>query len=209
MSGTGALALAIASLCAIVGGSASSLDVALSGIAVSTPPAPRTISIAPEADAHVAEDDPATNFGASQLLSVQAASSSEHQTFLRFSLSALPTGATITEATVRLYLESAPAQTRLYELRRVDASWTESGITWNNRPAVAGSVTESVWTGTTSGAFMMFDVTADISLLLSRSNDGWRIADAGPVPGSTQEGTFRSQEAATRRPVLVVTYVAP
>ena len=59
-----------------------------------------------------------------------------YQPFVRFSVGALP--ATPVSAKVRLYVtDSSTATGALFQT--ANATWTENGLTWNNRPATAGS----------------------------------------------------------------------
>jgi hypothetical protein len=93
-----------------------------------------------------------SNFGTGTTLSVRSDVLGDRRTFLRFDLSACANVALarVTSASVQLYLSTAPSASRTYDLQRVTATWTESGITWNSQPATAASATATVSTGTTS-----------------------------------------------------------
>jgi hypothetical protein len=115
-------------------------------------------------DAHVLVGRPATNFGYLSNLYVNNGAMS----FLQFDLSALPAGTTasqIAAAKVTFFVN------RVYEpgtinISQVTGSWTESGVTYNSAPSVAGTPTTSFTVATTSAAQF---ITVDITSLLQ----GW------------------------------------
>lgn len=104
--------------------------------------APREFLV--QADASVREAQPTANFGSAGQLGVgwQTAMSERRYTYLRFDLSAIPTGATIRSAELRMRLDDIElplaqnAHTRLFQ---IGDSWSESTITWNNRPIPLGN----------------------------------------------------------------------
>lgn len=63
--------------------------------------------------------------------------------FLRFNLEIIPADATILSADLRLYLrdilESTESQT-FTQVRAVQQTWTEMGVTWNNQPTLGATV---------------------------------------------------------------------
>lgn len=165
-----------------------------------------------EYDSDVDQSGPTSNFGNSSDLYVRSKSASgNRRTFVKFNLTncAMPTTATVTAATVSLYLSSAPGTSRTWEIRRANAAWTEGGITWNNQPAV-GTVTSSTTTGTTGGVRRAWDVAVDVQAFAngSATNNGWRISDAVENDPASPEGKFASQEwgTAADRPLLTVAY---
>jgi hypothetical protein len=165
-----------------------------------------------EYDSDVDQSSPTSNFGSSSDLYVRSKSGSgNRRTFVKFNLTncTIPTTATVTAATVSLYLSSAPGTSRTWEIRRANAAWTEGGITWNNQPAV-GAVTSSTTTGTTGGVRRTWSVGVDVEAFTngSATNNGWRISDAVENDGASPEGKFASQEWGTGadRPLLTVTY---
>jgi len=147
------------------------------------------------ADAHTSVLASAIQLGASPELDV---SLSPLQTaFLQFDMSTLPGGissADIGLARVRLYVRSVAAAGAL-EVRPVTDSWTESGITWTNRPAKSGGRDKK--TSIATNSFVDFDVTPFVT---------------GNVPvafviatGSNDGVDFNSREASTNKPQLIIT----
>ena len=63
------------------------------------------------------------------------------RSLMRFDLSAIPAGTSISQATLWLYLRSSydvPDTSRVMAAYRVASSWTEGGVTWNTRPGLGG-----------------------------------------------------------------------
>lgn len=61
------------------------------------------------------------------------------RSLVRFDLSAIPAGTSISQATLWLYLCSSydvPNASRVIAAYRVVSSWTEEGVTWNTRPGL-------------------------------------------------------------------------
>ncbi|MFP2923906.1 DNRLRE domain-containing protein [Pyxidicoccus sp. 3LG] len=108
-------------------------------------PTPTQLILEPEADTYVRAASPTTNYGNHQNLYVD---SSKAETYLRFNLSGIPAGAHI--ASVRLEAlaydgSSAGGDGSVYAHLVPDDTWSETGMTWNNRPAVTGDRLGSWW----------------------------------------------------------------
>jgi hypothetical protein len=147
------------------------------------------------------------------VLDVKSDSGTRNQyTFIKFTnlLSSCPglSGADVTSATLTFVMTSAPSRAKTYTVSRVDpaASWTQTTLTWNNKPAVV-STTTTFASGTTTGT-RTADVTSDVALFAAgATNRGWRIADLGT--STTDTGAFASAENTTtaNRPKLTIGYV--
>jgi hypothetical protein len=107
--------------------------------------------LTPIADAYVNSASPATNYGSSTSLYVDA--DGIRSSYLKFDLNGL--SGTVTSATLQLYAGSS--QSTGYQVYSVaDTSWSESAITWNTKPPMAstssgssGPVTTGTWTSVT------------------------------------------------------------
>lgn len=100
---------------------------------------PTTVDRFPVADSYVSALAPTANNGTATFLDVDGTGSApEIVSYVKFDLTGL-TG-TVTAANVRFTCTTS-ASTATQTVRSVaDNSWTETGITWNNRPAVGGSL---------------------------------------------------------------------
>jgi hypothetical protein len=157
---------------------------------------------------------------------VRSSSLGNARTFIRFDLTgALPAGASVTGAKVRLTVAGTAASARTYEIQRADATWSEGTILWANQPGVTGVVnTAAMATALVSGAgggelqtWVKWSVDADVQGFASGSltNNGWRIRDQ--TEGSTAvTGRFHATETTsacpgvgtckTSWPVLLIDY---
>jgi hypothetical protein len=149
-----------------------------------------------------------SNFGTAATLSVRSDVLGNRRSLVRFDLTACPdfSNARVTSATMHLVATSAAAG-RTYDVHRVTASWSETAVTWNNQPAVAGSATAGT---TTAAGQMSWDVAADVSSFAagSATNFGWRIGDRSEGAAVAATSTFASREDGTpvNRPRLVIEY---
>ena len=163
-----------------------------SGLSASIPATTRstaTYTFEPVADAYVAGDFPATNFGTSAFLKLDTTPSL--QSYLRFNVGDIH-GA-VTRATLRLYTTSSSSVG--FQVKRAGSQgWEEGSVAHNNAPG-AGSVIGS------SGSFAMNNwISVDVSSLVTGSG----VYDFALTTNSTATLSFNSREAASNQPQLVI-----
>jgi chitodextrinase len=161
---------------------------------VTTPAAPQTLTFLPLADTRAEAATPSTNFGTATLIGTDASPNVE--TFLTFSVS----GAigTIQSAKLRLYATNSSVDGPA--VHKTATGWSESGLTWANKPAPVGAASDDKG-AVPNSAWSEWNVTplvtgnGQVSFVLSQ-------------PG-TDGADFHSRETATfdRRPQLVVTTI--
>lgn len=169
-----------------------------------------TCTLTAVADAYVDGDLLAagSNFGTAAILSVRSSVLGNRRSFVRFDLTACPdfANARVTSATMYLFATTAAAG-RTYDVHRATASWSETVVTWNDQPAVAGAATAS--TATAAGE-LSWPVAADVDSFVagSATNFGWRIVDRTEGAALAETSTFASREDGTpsRRPRLEIDY---
>src|SRR5689334_16839494 len=117
--------------------------------------APAVFTFTPQADAYVNQIAPDTNAGTSASLYTQPSS---EESYLRFAVAGV--SGPVQSAKLRLYvLVGASVGPAAYT---TGTSWSETGITWNNRPARTGAaLTQLAAVG--ANAWVEFDVTAAVS----------------------------------------------
>ncbi|MEV7475790.1 DNRLRE domain-containing protein, partial [Pseudarthrobacter oxydans] len=98
---------------------------------------PETVTLTATADSWVAGGAAATNYGTSTSLSVD--NSPVEVTYLKFDLSAYA-GRTVESATLQLRSAGSGSIGKQNIKLVTDDSWTEGGITYNNRPAPGTSI---------------------------------------------------------------------
>ena len=156
------------------------------------PQATSTLTFITQADARVEERNPASNFGTTNYLQVTGANNNQMESYIRFSVSGV--SGTVQSAKLRVYsttdgTKNGPA------VYAAGSSWTETGITWNNRPARTsgafdnkGAIAKSTWTD--------YDVTPLVS-----GNGTYTFVLVGD---STDDVIFSSREG-SNSPQLVIT----
>jgi hypothetical protein len=159
-------------------------------VEVEDPGSGTTLRFSAEADTHVQEAQPSTNFGGALALEVDGSPQSE--TYLRFRLEGL--SGQVVSAKLRLFSSNPTSQGPV--LYATSATWDERTVTWASRPARQGSAVATLG-AVALNEWVEFDVTSLVSgngvlsvALSARSSDGV---------------DFRSREAAEHTPELVVT----
>jgi hypothetical protein len=176
-----------------------------------------TCTLTASADSYVMQDDD-SNFGSAPQLDVQShqttlliiTTNRNRRAFVKFDLSScsIPSNAEVETATLRVFLSSAPSQSRTWNIDRVTGGWTEDAITWSSQPAATGST--SVTTGTTSNVALQATVTSDVAEFVSgaQTNDGWRFSDSVENSSTQRLGEMAARESGTesQRPTLIIDY---
>lgn len=160
----------------------------------------------PAADATVQDGTYAnTNYGATSTLVVKKdASPWARQAFLKFDVGGV-TGQ-ITGAKLRLYGKhnSGTSAPSVSVYGTTTNTWTESGITWNTKPAF-GAALSSVSVSTTA-RYYEWDVTSFVQSQVSAGAETLSFGAAmDTVPADGQYDWFNAREAGTDIPLLVIT----
>jgi hypothetical protein len=165
---------------------------------------PQTITATPSRDSDVNQGSPTSNFGTSSDLYVQSKSgSANRRTLVQFTLPAVPAGCSLTAATLRLYNLSGVAG-RTIDVYRAAASWTETGVTWNNQPAVTGTAVGAA--SSSSTGYRTWDILAHAQALYSGTNNGFVVRDRTEDAGTSPEQKYQSREGGSNDPELVLTF---
>ena len=149
-----------------------------------------SLTLAAAADARVLQINPTTNYGTITRLDVD---NPGEESYIRFTVSGV-TGA-VQNATLRLYVTNGSSNGP--SLYLTDNSWTETGITWNNRPAPTSGAIANV-DAVTASTWAEFNLTGYIT-----GNGTYNFVF---LPDSTDGVTFTSREGAVgSQPQLVLT----
>jgi hypothetical protein len=144
-----------------------------------------------------------TNFGTETNLAVKYDYPTDYNriAYLRFSIAGLPPGS-LASVKVRLYgyTQTSPKSCRVSAV--ADVTWSETSMTWNNRPAIGTQLGNSLSVGTSS-AWREWDVT---SYVQSRRNAGATEVSFAIQQDSANayQTIFNSEENTTNDPQLVV-----
>jgi hypothetical protein len=147
----------------------------------------------PSADTFVSNAFSKTNFGSVGTMNVGPGSTS----YVQFNLSAIPTGATVTKATLRLYVDLVISNGS-FDIYQVNKSWSESTLTYNNQPLPLGaSATGGHPISITSSSFNQFlliDVTSLVQGWVGGTLPNYGVALALPS-GSAANFYLDSKES--------------
>jgi hypothetical protein len=127
---------------------------------------------------------------------------------IRFTLPPIPSGCSLTTATLSLYAVSSAAN-RTIDVYRVDPAapvWAEAGVTWNSRPAPTGAPVGSASLG--AAGRQTWTVTPLMAALYAAPSNGFLVQDAleGDATGKSQSYASSENATAANHPTLQVTW---
>jgi hypothetical protein len=139
---------------------------------------------------------------------------------VKFDLPSLPEGSTIESAKLHLYANSVTVQnltSKPLRLHRITGSWTQTGVTWNNKPSFNSTTLDQTEFSALATGWITLDVPVSVlegwyaapssnhGLLLKRSTDsgspGWTADRFNNVQFDSSESL-----TASRRPKLEIEY---
>lgn len=147
-----------------------------------------------------------TNYGTNTRMVVKKdAAGYAREAFLKFDLHGLPAHFSAATAKLRLYRAAAGPTARLtgWKLYHVtDNNWTESGITWNNKPA-AGMLIDSI-AGDTGVGYNEFSISRIFAAMPSDSVVSFKLVSTVQNPNAYAEFSSREAAGAVQRPVIAL-----
>jgi hypothetical protein len=151
--------------------------------------------ITPLGDAYTNTADPTTNYGAKTLLDVDGAT---QITYIQFNLASIPTTASISQATLKLYVNAVTTAGSI-NVDYVNGAWTESTIDASNAPALGTTIASDVAITTADkNQYILINVTSAVQAWLNGSETNSGIA---LVANGAFNATFDSKEnTATSHP---------
>lgn len=157
-----------------------------------------TTDVSAAADSYVNSGSVSTNYGADTYMVTKQSTSSDRSAYLKFDLSGI-TG-TVTSAKLKLNVKSksANADRTVYDV--ADDSWTETGVTYANRPAIGSSIAA---TPVTALGWIELDVTSAVAA----QNAGDKIVSLhvkDPIATNNVGIDFFTKENGSNSPVLTV-----
>jgi hypothetical protein len=147
--------------------------------------------ITPLGDTYTNSAAATTNYGSQKTLNVDAA---KEITYVQFNLASIPTGASISQATLKLYVNTV-VTAGAFELYAVNGPWTESGLSYSIAPALGAVIDSNVpITTADKNQYILIPMTATVQewLTTPSSNNGIALVAVGSF-----NATFDSKETAT------------
>jgi hypothetical protein len=144
--------------------------------------------ITPLADSYISSADPTTNYGANTLLYVDGATET---TYIQFNLGSIPSGASLSQASLKLYVNSV-TKSGSFNVNYVTSAWEESTIDYSKAPTQGKTIASNVAVTTEDkNEYILVNVTSAVEAWLSGSEANNGIA---LVANSTFNATFDSKE---------------
>lgn len=125
---------------------------------VSIPTPSSALTLVANHDAMVDSATPTANYGATASTCISNGGTTQ-QTFAKFDLAALPKDTVITQATLRIFVNRADADSTL-AVNTVDADWTEQTLSQTNAPTLKLLPTPLAIAALDKGSYVNYDITA-------------------------------------------------
>jgi len=159
-----------------------------------------SLTWAPDADSYVQAASPAASKGQDKRLKADAAPTV--RSYVRFRVTGIPTGATISAARLRVYATTASTIGIAVHGGVTDNSWAERTLNWSNAPSFAASPLASSGPISSANRWLELPVTAGLT-----GNGPVTFVLTTQDPGSVELAS--RNEKASLRPQLVVEYSSP
>ena len=161
-----------------------------------------TVTVGAAADSWILQDSAGSNYGTDSSLKVNSKGPNQNsRALVRFNMPTIPAGCLLTSAKLRMYSGSYKTGRTLQALR-IDASWTESNVRWNNQPAPAGTAA----TVASGSGYREWTVTSIVQTQYSTTNNGFLIRDAAENNGGMEQVFNSREKGADNPPRLVLTF---
>jgi fibronectin type 3 domain-containing protein len=173
---------------------------------VPDPSQPVTVVLEPTADSRVFSAQPTSNYGLDSQLAVNGGTSTV-ESFLRFTLPAAPEGTALTgvQLSVRTSGDPTAGTTATYSVNLSGNDWTETGITWNNRPTLVGELLASITGATATNS--AYQYAGDPAALVGSLGQDTTVRIAPTEPSANDNLRLWSlQGPAAYRPTLTLTF---
>lgn len=134
------------------------------------------------------------------------------RTFIKFDLSSIPAGATITSAQFTMFgvNHNSSDKSNASYLERVTSDWTELGVTWATQPTVTTTGRISLAESSSSTQNYTIDVSSFVQGWVNGdySNYGLRFKIQSETSYTSMEFASSDHTDASKHPKLVITYMA-
>ena len=163
---------------------------------------PTSLQLKPTADAYGNAAAKATNYGTSASLCSRGGTTAPATSYLRFELPEAPPGKTLTGATLRYRTTnlSSAGSNATQTVTLADDNWTETTLTWNNRPTLrqslgtmsAGTLPNNVYTTNLSTTALNTQLGTTTTIAISGNGDDntWLWSRNHPNPSYQPELTL-------------------
>ena len=163
---------------------------------------PGLVTVDATGDTTVRQLTPTTNYGTATTATVRTQNASTNRrVLLYFPMPSVPSGCSVTVATLRVYASST-ASARTIEAWQAASTWAETAVTWNTQPTTTGSAAT-----TSNGAgYESWTVTTIVQSIISANNFGFLLKDQTEDSATSYTQTYQTTEALLNNPQLDVTF---
>jgi hypothetical protein len=161
----------------------------------------------PTDDTYTLASTATVNYGSAGMLKLAKGS----DVFLHFDLSGLPSNGNVSLATLRLYVNSVTAEGS-FDLYPVDATWTESSLTYGNQPSLGVSLTGGHPVEVTTASpshFLIVDVTSLVQGWLKGTEPNNGIALELTSPSGAFAFDSKESTETSHQPELQLAFAGP
>jgi hypothetical protein len=126
--------------------------------------------VTPSGDASTFSGSPATNYGASTLLNVTATQTA----YIQFDLASIPFGAVVSQATLKLYVNSVSTGGS-FDVDYVGGAWSESTLDYTNAPPLGNGLASNVAIAD-ANQYILINITQALIAWLNGSQANYGVA---------------------------------
>ncbi|BBO92176.1 DNRLRE domain-containing protein [Desulfosarcina ovata] len=172
-----------------------------------------TVVVTPTDDSYVVEGSPSSNKGSKTSMYIQSSASSNDRIWMKFDLGGqVPTGATVTAATLSMYQwypsgQGADMDASVYGSS--DNDWDEDSITWNNQPSWESAADDTATLEEGEKAWYEWGVATYVQTEVASGDDiiSFVVKPATEDAGTTSFYVFYGKEfTSSYAPSLEVSY---
>ncbi|MFE1310639.1 DNRLRE domain-containing protein [Streptomyces sp. NPDC058755] len=179
----------------MAGGAVALTAVAVAGLLTTAPVATAaTTTFTPVADTYVQDSTPSTSYGTSTQFVVD--NSPVRQSFLKFTVSGVTDPVTNAKLRIRTVSGNNGSSNGGTFKAMTDTTWSETGTTWNNKPAIDGATLDTLGS-VVKNTWYEIDVTS-----LVTGNGTFSIGATSP---NSDGAYYDSRESGADAPQLVIT----
>jgi uncharacterized protein YmfQ (DUF2313 family) len=158
-----------------------------------------TVTVPAEDDAYVSSARPTYRFGGNESLIAGDNNGDRMHSYVRFTVDALPTDATVTKVEVRLTRETRQWPSSVTVQRVDDNLWSESSVSWNSAPALGAEL------ATVRPDPSAATISLDVSALVGEAG----VYTVAVTSAATDIARFKSGDSGADGPQLLLTYEQP
>ncbi len=161
-------------------------------------------SLSPLADSYVLDGAWAnSNFGTATGLFTKTSKNQNYDSYIKFDTSSVGGVGSVASAKLRVKASLASGSIGMSAYSVSNTTWSETGITWNNKPARGGALSSMTVTGS---AYTTYDLDVSVYVIAEKAAGRNTVSFALHNPSSSSQSIWiQSRESGSGGPQLVIT----